>query len=120
MWTGRQTLGEIEAAIAKLHRDESEIDAALAIATEQAERLRRERGDAFRELARIKLGEMEAGRLVRNLDAAERRAMQILDSRKLRLAGANEQRTVAIVVGFNPRHVSGVPVRSGRGHRDSR
>ena len=96
MWTGRQTLGEIEGAIAKLHQDEGQLDTALASATAKAEQLRRDRGDAFRELARIKLGEIDAGRLVRNLDTAERRAVQILESRRLRLANANEQRTAAI------------------------
>ena len=96
MWTGRQTLGEIEGAIAKLHQDESQLDTALESATAKAEQLRKDRGDAFRELARIKLGEIEAGRLVRNLDAAERRAVQILESRRLRMSNANEQRTAAI------------------------
>ena len=53
MWTGRQTLEEIDGAIAKLHRDESTLDGALGSATADAERLRRERGDALRELARV-------------------------------------------------------------------
>lgn len=97
MWTGRQTLSEIETTIAKLHRDESDLDGALASATAEAERLRKERGEAFRELARVKLAEMEAGRLVRDLDAAERRAVQILESRRLRLQTTNEQRAAAIV-----------------------
>lgn len=96
MWTGRQTLSQIEAAIAKLHRDESDVDGALASAAAEAERLRKERGEAFRELARVKLAEIEAGRLVRNLDAAERRAAQILESRRLRLQNTNEQRAAAI------------------------
>jgi hypothetical protein len=96
MWSGRQTLGEIEAAIAKLHRDESRLDAALGSATAEAERLRRERGDAFRELARIKLDEIGARRLVGDLDAAENRAVQLLESRRLRLEAANAQRNVAI------------------------
>ena len=96
MWTGRQTLGEIEGAIAKLHQDESGLDAALDQAAAKAEQLRGERSEAFRELARIKLGEIEAGRLVRNLDAAERRAVQILESRRLRLSNAAAQRTATI------------------------
>lgn len=96
MWTGRQTLGEIEGAIAKLHRDESQVDTALASATSDAERLRRERGEALRELARVKLDEMAAGRLVRDLDAAEQRVVQILENRKLRIETANTQRQIAI------------------------
>lgn len=97
MWTGRQTLSQIETTIGKLHRDESELDGALASATAQAERLRKERSEAFRELARVKLAEIEAGRLVRDLDAAERRAVQILEGRRLRLQNTNEQRAGAIV-----------------------
>ena len=96
MWTGRQTLGEIEGAIAKLHRDETELDGALGSAGVVADRLRRERSEVLRELARIKLGEIEAGRLVSNLDAAERRAMQILEGHRLQLAAANDQRAAAI------------------------
>lgn len=93
MWTGRQTLGEIEGALSKLRREEGQLDGALASATAQAEKLRGERADALREFARIKLDEMAAGRLVRNLDAAEQRALQILESRRLRLEslGAQQQ-----------------------------
>ena len=91
MWTGRQTLTEIEGALSKLRRDEGQLDGALASATGQAEQLRGERAKALRELARIKLDEMAAGRLVRNLDAAEQRAGQILENRRLRLEALNAQ-----------------------------
>jgi hypothetical protein len=95
MWTGRQTLSEIEGALAKLRRDESQLDGALASAARQAEQLRGDRAAALRELARIKLDEMTAGRLVRDLDVAEARALQILESRRLRLEALNGQhRTV--------------------------
>ncbi len=96
MWSGRQTLERIEGAVAKLHRDETALDQALTSATSDAERLRRQRGDAFRELARIKLDEIMAGRLVRNLDAAETHAVRILENRRLRLVNVNEQRQTAI------------------------
>ena len=86
MWTGRQTLASIEGAIANLRREETQLDAALRSAGDEAERLRKERGEALRELARVKLDEMAAGRLVSNLDAGERRAVQILDDYRLRLA----------------------------------
>ncbi len=96
MWTGRRTLGEIEKAIAKLQHDEGDLDAALASATTEAERLRHERSQAFRALARVKLGEIEARRLVRDLDAAEARAVELLASRRLRLEAINAQRTTAV------------------------
>jgi hypothetical protein len=96
MWTGRQTLGEIEGAISKLRRDESQLDSALSSATSQAEKLRHDRTEAFRELARVKLDEISAGRLLRNLDAAEQRALQVLESRRLRLESVNAQRQTAM------------------------
>ena len=92
MWTGRETLGSIESTIAKLHREESQLDAALRSAVSDSERLRKERAEALRELARVKLDEMAAGRLVQNLDAGERRASQLLDEYRGRIAAISEHR----------------------------
>lgn len=92
MWTGRQTLSSIESAIANIQREEGQLDAALRSAVGETERLRKERGEALRELARIKLDEMAAGRLVNSLDAGERRAVQILDDYRLRMAATAERR----------------------------
>lgn len=92
MWTGRQTLSSIENAISDLRRQEGQLDTALRSAVAEVERLRQERSDALRELARIKLDEMTAGRLVSNLDAGERRAAQILDDYRLRMAALGDRR----------------------------
>lgn len=92
MWTGRQAFERIEKAIMNLHRQETELDSALASATAEAERLRKERNAAFRELARVKLDEIAANRLVENLDAGERRASQLLESRRHRLEELAEQK----------------------------
>jgi hypothetical protein len=92
MWTGRQTLASIEGAITNLRNEESQLDGALRSAVDEAARLRKERGEALRELARIKLDEMAAGRLVGGLDAGERRAVQILEDNRLRLANLAERR----------------------------
>lgn len=96
MWTGRQTLATIEQAIARLNAQEGELDAALRTSAAEAERLRRERAAILRELARFKLGEMEAGRLIRDLDVGERRALQILAERRDRLTALAEQRKLAV------------------------
>jgi hypothetical protein len=96
MWTGRQTLGEIESALTKLRQEEGQLDTALNSATSEAEALRRDRAQAYRELARIKLGEISSGRLVRNLDAAEQQAVRILENRRLRIETLNQQRKVTI------------------------
>ncbi|MFZ1101732.1 MAG: hypothetical protein WAN86_02470 [Hyphomicrobiaceae bacterium] len=92
MLTGRQTLGSIESAIGKLYREESQLDGSLKSAVAETERLRKERAEALRELARVKLDEMAAGRLVNNLDAGERRAVQVLDDYRLRIASLTERR----------------------------
>jgi hypothetical protein len=96
MWTGRQALASIESTLARLHAEEGELDAALRSAAADAERLRKERADALRELARIKLDELQAGRLVDGLDAAERRAQQILAQRRENLAEAARRREEAV------------------------
>ena len=92
MWTGRQTLAAIEGSIAKLHGEEGTLDAALRSAVADVERLRTERNQTLKELARVKLDEMMAGRLVDNLDAGERRALQILEDYRLRIAAVTAQR----------------------------
>ncbi len=96
MWTGRQTLASIEQTIARLHQEESRLDGALKASLDGAERLRQARGEALRELARIKLDEIMAGRLERNLDATERHATQLLANGRHRLAAEGERRTAAI------------------------
>jgi regulator of replication initiation timing len=96
MMTGRQALGSIESAIGTLYREESELDTSLRSAVGEAERLRKERVDTLRELARVKLDEMAAGRLVDNLDAGERRAVHILDDYRRRIAGVTERRDALI------------------------
>jgi len=91
MLTGRQTLASIEDAISKLHLQQGQLEQALQSAVSETERLRAERSASLRELARIKLDEMAAGRLVGDLDAGERRAQQILNDYRLRIAAAAEQ-----------------------------
>ena len=96
MQTGRQTLSQIEQTISKLHADETRLDSALKSADAEAERLHTDRIAALKELARIKLDEISAGRLVANLDNAERRALDILEDSRHRLATATERREVAV------------------------
>ncbi len=96
MWTGRQTLASIEQTIAKLHQDEVRIDGASKSALADAERLRQDRQQALSALARIKLDEMTAGRLVRDLDVTERRALQVLEDHRNRMATLTERRQRAV------------------------
>lgn len=96
MRTGRQTLAQIEDAIGKLHQEEVRLDGAAQSSLTRQELLQRDRIAALKELARVKLGEMAAGRLVDNLDAAEQRALQIIADRKYRLETSAERRAVAV------------------------
>ncbi len=96
MRTGRQTLASIDETIARLHNEEQRLDGLLKSAADDAERFRIERAGALRELARVKLGEIAAGRLVRDLDAAERRAVDVLDDRRNRIAALAERREAAV------------------------
>jgi len=96
MWTGRQAFERIENAIVSLHRQETELDSALASATAEADRLRKERSAAFRELARIKLDEISAKRLVENLDAGEKRATQLLEGKRRQLETLTAEKQQAI------------------------
>lgn len=96
MWTGRQTMASIEDAVRKLHTEEHRLDDAMKSAVADAERLRRERDETLKELARVKLDEITAGRLVRDLDAAERRAVQVLEDHRNRLASATERKQAGV------------------------
>jgi hypothetical protein len=115
MWTGRQTLTSIEDAIAKLNGEESQLDIALHSAVSDAERLRTERSQSLRELARVKLDEMAAGRLVGQLDAGERRALQILEGYRLRISATVEQCDALqkeVAVGEVGRHAAAAAVEA--------
>ncbi len=92
MWTGRQTLERIESTISNLHRQEGELDSAMRSAAEDAEPIRKDRRAAYRELARVKLDEITARRLVDNLDAAELRAAAMLEDRRQQIDTITGQR----------------------------
>lgn len=86
MISGRQALGEIERAIAQLRGDEDRLGEALRGANDQAARLRAERMEGFRELARIKLDALTRDSVLGELDAAEKRALALLGDRRGALA----------------------------------
>lgn len=96
MRSGRETLQSIEGTISRISAEESQLDSALASAVADAERLRRERSEALKALARVKLDEIKAGRLVANLDAGERKAVLLLEHRRLRLSTIAGEREKAL------------------------
>jgi hypothetical protein len=94
MISGRDALARIEHAVAQARRDENGLDAALRQASEQAVRLRAERMEAFRELARLKLDALPAQR-AEELDGVERRALALLADRRQALEQLTQRRQAA-------------------------
>jgi chromosome segregation ATPase len=95
MISGRQALAQIEQTIEKARQQEAQCEQAYARATEEVGRLRIQRMEAFRELARLKLDTITKDRIVDRLDAAERQALSLLDSRQEALRQLTERRRQA-------------------------
>jgi hypothetical protein len=79
MISGRQALATVEQTIAQARREEARLDSALREATGEAVRLRAARMAAFRELAKVKLDTLASAGVEQELDAAERRALAIME-----------------------------------------
>src|SRR5918911_4254083 len=102
MISGRQALATIEQTIARARNEEIRLDAALKAAADQVARLRAERTDALRQLARVKLDAMTRDGVVRTLDAAERQALDLLAQRRQALERLTERRPAAEQAGQSP------------------
>ncbi|WP_370673666.1 hypothetical protein [Pleomorphomonas sp. PLEO] len=85
MISARQALNDIERAILGVRRDEDRLVAMLADTKAEGDRLRAEKADAFRALARLRLDAIAGGEMVGELDSVERRARVVLDKRRDRL-----------------------------------
>lgn len=86
MISARQALNDIERAILGVRRDEDRLVAMLADTKAEGDRLRTEKADAFRALARLRLDAIARDEVVGELDSVERRARAALDKRRDRLA----------------------------------
>ncbi|WP_134498365.1 hypothetical protein [Microvirga pakistanensis] len=95
MISGRQALAQIEQFIDKARQQEAQFERAYAAATEEVGRLRIQRTERFRELARLKLDAIKQDQVVGELDAAERQAMDLLNSRQEALRQLTERRRQA-------------------------
>ncbi len=78
MISGRQALLRLEDAIHRARSDESRLEAAFQAAAERAARLRTERVEAFRRLAQLKLDALTRETVVSEIDAVERRALDLI------------------------------------------
>jgi hypothetical protein len=83
--SSRDALSEVENAIAGVRSNENRLAAVLASAAGEAERQRRQLADSFRGLALIRLDALVRNEIVGDLDAAERRALDLLRVHKSKL-----------------------------------
>lgn len=95
MISGRQALAQIEQTIEKARQQEAKCERAYAAATEEVGRLRIQRTEAFRELARLKLDAITQDKVIGQLDLAERQAISLLNSRQEALRQLTERRRQA-------------------------
>ncbi|ACA18615.1 conserved hypothetical protein [Methylobacterium sp. 4-46] len=95
MISGRQALAQIEHTIEKARQQEAQFERVYSAATEEVGRLRIQRTEAFRELARLKLDAIAKDEVVDHLDAAERQAVALLNNRKEILRQLTERRRQA-------------------------
>ncbi|WP_460451595.1 coiled-coil domain-containing protein [Alsobacter sp. SYSU BS001988] len=95
MITGRQALAQIEQTIGSARKQEAQFERDFAAATQEVGRLRIQRTEAFRELARMKLDTITQHKVVSTLDAAERQALALLNERQEALRHLTERRREA-------------------------
>ena len=83
--SGREALSAVENAINGVRANESRLADVLRSAAQEAERLRQQLADSFRSLALIRLDALVRNEVVGDLDAAERRALDLLRTHKAKL-----------------------------------
>jgi hypothetical protein len=97
MISGQQALRQIELAAGQIRGQENELQTALRQASDRATRLRAERLEAFKQLAAVRLDALRGQNITADLDAAERRALDMLaeSERELSRLGAERARLEA-------------------------
>ena len=91
MATGRQTLDQIEGALADLRREEASLSSQLTALTDQIGLRRADEADAFGDLARFKL-EQSGAAIAERLDRASREARLKIEKRDLAVKELETQR----------------------------
>lgn len=92
MISASEAYASIERAIGNVRRDQDRILALIQETTAEGERLRAEQGEAFKALARLKLDALARDEVVGTLDAAEKRALDLLERRRGSLGAVAERR----------------------------
>ena len=85
MFTGRDALSSVEQAISRAREDERGLDGALRSATEESAHFTRQEVDGFRALARVRLDALMREKVIGDLDAAEKQALNLLENHRRRL-----------------------------------
>lgn len=83
--TGRDALSSLENAISGVRTNESRLTQVLSSAAAEAERLRAQLAESFRALALVRLDTLMRNQAVGELDAAERRALELMRAHKSKL-----------------------------------
>jgi hypothetical protein len=95
MISGREALARLEAAIHRARAEENRLDEAYRAAAERAARLRAERMEAFRRLAAVKLDALTRQTMAGEIDAVERRALDLIADGRRALDHRAERRREA-------------------------
>jgi hypothetical protein len=82
---GRDALSSVESAISGVRTNESRLTGVLSSAAAEAERLRFDLAESFKALALVRLDALVRNQVVGGLDAAERRALDLMRSHKAKL-----------------------------------
>jgi hypothetical protein len=96
MMSGREALSSIERAILDVRSEENRLEVMLQTATEEAVQLHARKAENFKALAAIELDSLARDQVAGELDVVERRAMDLLERRRQRLADAAERRSKAL------------------------
>lgn len=83
--SGREALSSVEDAISTVRTNENRLAQVLSSAAAEAERQRRQLAESFKALALIRLDALVRNEAVGELDAAERRALDLLRTHKAKL-----------------------------------
>jgi len=83
--SGRDALSSVENAINDVRSNENRLAQVLSSASQEAERQRKQLADSYRALALIRLDALTRNEAVGELDAAERRALDLLRTHKAKL-----------------------------------
>ncbi|TKT74878.1 hypothetical protein [Aquamicrobium sp. LC103] len=97
MISARETLSSIERAILGVRAEEDRLIVTLRSAEEEAARLRTHKADGFKALATVRLEMLMRDKIVRELDAAERQALELIERRRRKLDDVADRRARATV-----------------------